>query len=731
MQWYEGESREGEWRQYDDLLSLLQANSHRLPVNIWLEPIGKKRQYTEPLVRWVEVWMRAYQQAKFDETGAVLTSEELAKRSGGVVTSETVGEWKLAPSGEGEGSGQLPADPRPGIPKDLVSWRPGVGVAATLKAYAGGREVPRTVLLDWFVSLQEEAVADTGLGVPGSVVAALSGGLINAPQARKDASRYARLALGLAPDVTSLVPRWVKDFRPGEGEWSQVGDIVELLTANRDLLPVNIWLEPGARRHSKPLVRWVEVWMRAYHAARVRENKEALTPEELAKRAGNIVHRTTVANWKLGVPQSVADHSLDNAPSGEGEGSGQLSADPRPGIPKDVDLVSWRPGVGGVATLKAYAGEREVTDKELREWGIGIQREAVDATGMRASGLLVAALSGELINAEQANKHPIPALSPDLDVSELVPPWVKGFRPGEVQWYEGEWREGEWHEGEWRQYDDLLLLLQANSHRLPVNIWLEPIGKRHQYTKPLVRWVEVWMRAYQQAKFDETGAVLTSEELAKRAGNIVHRTTVINWKLGVTQSVADHSLDNTPSGSAGEVPSGISPVGVSTSPPWKRRRLESGTPGVPSSGLGMPGSGFGAGAPSFSAAGMPVPVVPGAGDGGWVWPVGSELQQVEMQGVSREFREEMSQWLGREEQIQPAPVGVLIGGVGSVFRDAAALLLKEAGVHGVVLLDEGAPDLGVIVRGVLDSGWVVGEAIRLFACEVGDGVLAGLAVALS
>ncbi|MFC3456181.1 hypothetical protein, partial [Amycolatopsis speibonae] len=81
------------------------------------------------------------------------------------------------------------------------------------------------------------------------------------------------------------------------------------------------------------------------------------------------------------------------------------------------------------------------------------------------------------------------------------------------------------------------------------------------------------------------------------------------------------------------------------------------------------------------------------------------------------------------DDVMVAPVGVIIGGVGSELRDAAALLLKEAGVHGVVLLDHGVRDLEVIERAVRGSGWG-GEPVRLFACETGDGALDRLAVGL-
>ncbi|MFC3456544.1 hypothetical protein, partial [Amycolatopsis speibonae] len=628
----------------------------------------------------------------------------------------------------------------------------------------------------------------TGMGVPAPLVFALSGGEISRKQAHDFTYDYKRdhgTSLYGLKRVRSLVPEWLTDFRPGEGEWEQFGDVLAFLKANKEKLPVNIWLEPSGKTrgqkplYSEPLQKWVEVWMRAYKEARAQADKRVLTPEELVPLVGGIAQYTTVQDWNRDSSWSFADLSLDDAPSGEGEGSGQ----PPAADLDDVALVAWRPGPRKGVSLEAYLKAKgrlsEATPDKVREWGIGIQRDAVKKTGLGVPALLMVTLSGGRITMGQARGITSaygPSASDLKKVRSLVPKWLTDFRPGE---------------GEWLQFDDVLSLLKANRHRLPVNISLEPKGQQ-QYPDLLLRWVEVWLRAYQEARAQANRPVLEPEELARLTG-IVHSETVLLWNSDSSWSFADLSLDNAPSGSGFPGPSGGSGVGASTTSQGKRRRSASPTPqrtrprpeapeasgsqllrpglevpegagrrpGAEHETLGLPGSGSGvwAGAPSFSAAGMPVPVVPGAGGGGWVWPVGSELQQVEMQGlarelqeemsqrleqeaqiqlgqeemqgVSREFREEMSQWLGREEQIQPADVGVIIGGVGSVFRDAAALLLKEAGVHGVVLLDEGAPDLGVIVRGVLDSGWVVGEAIRLFACEVGDGVLAGLAVALS
>ncbi|MFC3456130.1 hypothetical protein, partial [Amycolatopsis speibonae] len=66
-----------------------------------------------------------------------------------------------------------------------------------------------------------------------------------------------------------------------------------------------------------------------------------------------------------------------------------------------------------------------------------------------------------------------------------------------------------------------------------------------------------------------------------------------------------------------------------------------------------------------------------------------------------------------------ADVGVIVGGGAAELVAAAMLLPKEAGVHGVVLLDPGVRDLVVIKHALLASGWNGRDAVRLFASEHG------------
>ncbi|MGW4133103.1 hypothetical protein, partial [Amycolatopsis japonica] len=66
-----------------------------------------------------------------------------------------------------------------------------------------------------------------------------------------------------------------------------------------------------------------------------------------------------------------------------------------------------------------------------------------------------------------------------------------------------------------------------------------------------------------------------------------------------------------------------------------------------------------------------------------------------------------------------ADVGVLVGYGDPDLRQAAGLLPKENSVFGVVLLDHWMRDLDLIEQAIRDSGWRVGEAIRLYAHKAG------------
>ncbi|MFC3456545.1 hypothetical protein, partial [Amycolatopsis speibonae] len=733
--------------------------------------------------------------------------------------------WYLTPGGtdlvsfdpgaEGQGvtgagsSDALPAE----VPAGEAPWGAGPGQNGSLDAYlketrSSNEAGPATQeeLRKWVGALQDAAVAETGRRIPAAEVAALSGGQINKNQVRGHTGRNASSALKLGE-----VPDWFMDFRPDEevwhgGELRKFPDLLSFLQAKKDDLPVNISLEPDARnRYSYSLLRWTEVWMRAYYEEKAQEPGANLTAPRLAELTGGIARPRTVRDWKLGSSESVADLSVGNASSGSalpgrsgrsgGSGAGASTKPQRkrrrleapevteapgsqmlqPGsLPSGLEMpgsgfgagapgysaagvpVPFVPGAGGggwwpVGSELQHSGGRfegtytvpaplapggvlglaqpQLVPAVVKPWGAGpgqnasleaylkvpgrsseatpvdwvraLQAAAVAVTGLRVPALLVAALSNGRISKDRAReltRWNAPSALKLGEVALLVPDWFMDFRPDEEVW----------HGGELRKFPDLLSFLQAKKDDLPVIISLEP-DARNRYSYPLLRWTEVWMRAYYEEKAQEPGAKLTAERLAGLTGGIAGVTTVRDWKLGSSQSVVQHSVGNASSGSA--------------------------LPGR--SGRSGRSGGSGAGAPGFSTAG--VPVVSGAGGGGG-WLVGSVqpeqvglqgLSQVEMEGFSREFRVEMSERLWREEaRIQPAPVGVIIGEVGSVLGGAAWWLPKEDGVHGVVLLDEEARHLDAIERALRSSGWREGEAIRLFGCETGDGVLWRLALDL-
>ncbi|MFC3456635.1 hypothetical protein ACFOSH_45085, partial [Amycolatopsis speibonae] len=623
--------------QFPDLLSLLQANRHRLPVNISLVRIGKG--YSKPLQWWAEVWLRAYRKEKLRELGeeANLTSESLARLAGYIVNSRMVRRWKLGLS---------------------------------------------------------ESVADLSVGdaPSGSAVAGRSGGS----------------GVGASPTPTPL-PSGLGV--PGSGSGVGASGFAE------DGMPSPV--VPGAGGGGGG---WQVSSELQYSGGRF-EGGYAV-PVPLAASDGGL---------GLDRPPHLVPGGADLVSSGAGaEGQGVTGAGSsdalRAGVPAGLP---WGAGPGEDGSLDVYLKKNRrpglvgpATPTELQYWVRDLQAAAVTVTGMRVPAPLVADLSGGQINEQQAQDltrtHAKIEARPER-VLKLMPDWLKAFRPDEEVL----------HEGERKKYDNLLLLLQAKKDQLPVNISLERTGTR--YSEPLRLWAEVWLRAYQEAELRKTEKAPELKDLVPLVGGIAGSRTVDKWNSGFPQRVEDLPVGDAPSDSVLAGPSGGSGVGASLEVAGPQMLQ----PGSLSSGLEMAGSGVGAGAPGFSTAG--VPVVSGAGGGGG-WLVGSVqpeqvglqgLSQVEMEGFSQEFRVEMSERLWREEaRIQPAPVGVIIGEVGSLLGGAAWLLPKEDGVHGVVLLDEEARHLDAIERALQRSGWREGEAIRLFGCETGDGVLWRLALDL-
>ncbi|MFC3456636.1 hypothetical protein ACFOSH_45090, partial [Amycolatopsis speibonae] len=417
-----------------------------------------------------------------------------------------------------------------------------------------------------------------------------------------------------------------------EGEWNKYDDLLLLLQAKKDWLPVNISLVPGRVRYSDPLRWWAEVWLRAYQEAELRKTGNAPKLKDLVPLVGGIAGEKTVRKWNSGFPQKVEDLPVDDAPSdsavpgpsgesgvgasptplpsglamsGSGSGSGvgasgfaaggvpvpvvsgaggwQVGSElqysgggfgggdavpaplgasdgvlglvgPRHLAPGGTGLVSsgagaegqgatgagsgdalragvpaglpWGAGPGEDGSLKAYlkvpGRSGKAPQEVLGKWVGDLQDAAVTVTGMRVPAFLVAVLSDGQVEASQvysltemnAEHEPRPGR-----VRDLMPEWVKAFRPGELQWYEGE------HGGKLEKYDDLLLLLRAKKDQLPVNISFERTGKG--YSDPLRRWAEVWIREYWEAKFDATtGKSVSSASLAKRSGRIVSSSTV-------------------------------------------------------------------------------------------------------------------------------------------------------------------------------------------------------------
>ncbi|MFC3456543.1 hypothetical protein, partial [Amycolatopsis speibonae] len=158
----------------------------------------------------------------------------------------------------------------------------------------------------------------------------------------------------------------------------------------------------------------------------------------------------------LDQPRHLAPGDTDPVSAGPGtEGQGVTGAGPSDALPADVE---WGVGPGQDATLAGYLKKNNrsspATSTDLQYWIQDLQNAAVTVTGLRVPAPVVAVLSDGQITAKQVRgrRDSRATLAPTPErVRSLVPPWVKAFRPGEVQWYEGELREGEWHEGEWRQ----------------------------------------------------------------------------------------------------------------------------------------------------------------------------------------------------------------------------------------------------------------------------------------
>ncbi|MFC3456182.1 hypothetical protein, partial [Amycolatopsis speibonae] len=217
------------------------------------------------------------------------------------------------------------AGPSDALPAD-VEWGVGPGQDASLAGYLkkNNRSSPATStdLQYWVRDLQNAAVTETGVRVSSRLVAALSGGEITAKRATGLMQRNAPLAPRSERD-SSLVPDWVKAFRPGEGKWKQYDELLSFLQAKKDDLPVSISLERTKQGYSEPLQWWTEVWMREYWKEKLLEGKlseigkvetKLEAEQSLAKRAGSIVHYMTIRSW--GLPQSVKELPVDNAPSG-------------------------------------------------------------------------------------------------------------------------------------------------------------------------------------------------------------------------------------------------------------------------------------------------------------------------------------------------------------------------------------------------------------------------------
>ncbi|MFC3456135.1 hypothetical protein, partial [Amycolatopsis speibonae] len=155
-------------------------------------------------------------------------------------------------------AGAGPSDAPAEVPAGEAPWGAGPGEDASLEGYLkknrsnpaspAGLATP-TELQDWVRDLHAAAVDVTGLRVPAPVVAGLSGGQIDVKKAQDLTDTHAKIEPRLE-QVRDLMPEWVMNFRPDEevlheGEWNKYDDLLLLLQAKKDWLPVNISLVPG------------------------------------------------------------------------------------------------------------------------------------------------------------------------------------------------------------------------------------------------------------------------------------------------------------------------------------------------------------------------------------------------------------------------------------------------------------------------------------------------------
>ncbi|MEU3771109.1 hypothetical protein AB0E55_39120, partial [Amycolatopsis keratiniphila] len=559
---------------FGDLLSFLKANKDRLPLNIWLEPDDKNK-YSAPLVRWAGVWVRTVQEEALRKTGAGLKVQKLVALTGGLAHYTSVSEWVAgltrndtddaggeAAAGEPASLGEGAARPAKNVPEDVVWWRPGAGGADTLREFLEktGRaeeEHPRW-LRAWVLSVQQEAVEQTGMRVPTILLGVLSGDLVTRPRARS----YNEGAAAPRPElVASLVPGWVLAFRAGSGPES-FGDLLSFLKANKDRLPVNIWLEPvGKAGYTSPLLEWVRAWVREVQSESLRLTGEKLPLTELAKLTGG--PSAALSKWTSdltgGYPNPADDvffereEGRSGVPGMTGVQPSQGSSDwelatPRllPGIPADV--VRWRPGIGDAETLSAYLEDTGRLPQHevawLREWAIDMHREAVLRTGMRVPAAVLSRIAGDVLPVRKAFEFNAEAVDPRPEsVRSLVPEWVMSFRPGTG--------EG--------SFGDILSFLKANRHRLPFNIWPEPMDSGH-YSEPLVRWVELWLRGVQEQSLRETGYRLKIRELTEYTGGVGGTTAVSRWTKDLSASTVGREFGENPAGA----PNTSGPSGAET-----------------------------------------------------------------------------------------------------------------------------------------------------------------------
>ncbi|MEU3771572.1 hypothetical protein AB0E55_41465, partial [Amycolatopsis keratiniphila] len=285
-------------------------------------------------------------------------------------------------------------------PADLVEWRPGAGGVGTLREFlaaTGRAEAERPDWLRaWVVSMQQEVVEQTGMRMPAVLLEMFSGGLVTVKSVRA----YSKRAPEPAPDaMVSLVPGWVLAFRAGSGPES-FGDLLSFLRANKDRLPLNIWLEPDDKnRYSAPLVRWVGVWVRTVQEEALRKTGAGLKLQKLVSLTGGLTAITSVSSWVAGLAGNDADDAGGEAASGEPASLGEGAARPAKNVPEDV--VWWRPGAGGADTLREFLEKTGRAEEEhprwLRGWVLSVQQEAVEQTGMRVPTILLGVLSGDLV----------------------------------------------------------------------------------------------------------------------------------------------------------------------------------------------------------------------------------------------------------------------------------------------------------------------------------------------